>query len=85
MKSERRNVPGTTTTLVTPFHSAGYPMSAVVKNLGAGTVYIGGLDVTTANGFPLELNQALTVDVVNEKIYAVATTTTTIAVFRRGD
>ncbi len=85
MISERRNIPGTTTILVTPFHSAGYPMSAVIKNLGAGTVYLGGANVTTANGFPLELNQALTVDTVNEKIYAIATVTTTIAVFRRGD
>ena len=85
MKSEWRAIPGTITTLVTPFHSAGYPMSAVVKNPGPGTVFLGGANVTTSNGFPLETNQAITVDLVNEPVYAVATVTTTTYVFRRGD
>ena len=85
MISHRPTVGGTTTTLVTPFHSAGYPMSAAIKNPGPGTVFLGGPRVTTATGFPLETNEAITVDVVNEPIYAIATVTTTIYIFRRGD
>jgi hypothetical protein len=85
MKSEKRNIGGTTTILVTPFHSAAYPMSALVRNMNPGTIYVGGKDVSTANGFPIQLNESFTFDVVNEPVYAVATVTTTIHVLRRGD
>lgn len=85
MKSEKRNIGGTTTILVTPFHSAAYPMSALVRNPSAGTVFVGGADVTTSNGFPIQLNESFTFDVVNEPMYAISTVTTTIHVLRRGD
>lgn len=68
--------------------STAYPTGALLKSAtGNGTVYIGGVDVTSSNGFPLSAGEALEVDLVNEIIYAVATTTVsaTLYVLRRGD
>lgn len=86
MKGELRNIGGTTTSLVGVYgNSAVYPTSAVVKNPSAGTVYVGGQDVTTSTGFPLETDDAISIDMVNEGLWAVATVTTTVHVLRRGD
>lgn len=87
MKGELRNVGGTTTVLVGVYgNSAVYPTSAVIKNPSAGTIYLGGhADVTTSTGFPLETDEAISIDLVNEGLYAVATVTTTVHVLRRGD
>lgn len=86
MKGEVRNVGGTNTVLVAIFgNNIGYPMSAIIKNPSAGTIYLGHGGVTTSDGFPLETDESLEVDLVNEGLYAVATVTTTINVLRRGD
>lgn len=85
MKAERPAIGGTNTTIVTPFHSVAYPMSALIRNPGPGTVFLGHHGVTTSIGFPLQTDESLTIDLVNEPLYAVATVTTTIYVFRRGD
>jgi hypothetical protein len=66
-------------------NNVAYPMSAIIKNPGPGTVFFGGQNVTTSNGFPIATDESLEVDMVNEGIYAVATVTTTIYVLRRGD
>ena len=66
-------------------NNVGYPMSAIIKNPGPGTVYFGHEFVTTAVGFPLAANESLEIDMVNEGIYAVATVTTSINILRRGD
>ena len=86
MKSELRAIGGTTTTVVfMPGHAAAYPMSAIILNPSAGTVYLGGIDVTTTNGFPLETDQSIEVDIVAEVLYGVATVTSTVHILRRGD
>lgn len=87
MKAELHNVGGTSTIVVAIYgNSVAYPMSALVRNVnGPGTVYLGHVGVTTSNGTPLQTGESLTVDLVNEALYAVATTTTTINVLRRGD
>lgn len=86
MKAERPAIPANTNTaIVVPFHSAAYPMSALLRNPGPGTVYLGGKGVSSATGFALAMNESLTLDVVNEPLYATATVTTTIQILRRGD
>lgn len=62
-----------------------YPTSALVKNPGPGTVFLGGSSVNTSAGFPLATGEAIEVDTVNEALYAIATVTTTVNVLRRGD
>lgn len=86
MRSEVPSIQSSTCTiLIVPGHSVGYPMSAIIRNPGPGTVYLGGDGVTSATGFPLATDESLEIDVVNEKLYAVATTPTTIYILRRGD
>ena len=86
MKAEFRNVGGTNTVLVAVHgNNVGYPMSAIVKNGSAGTIFVGHAGVTTSNGFPLAFGESLEVDLVNEGLYGVATVTTSINVLRRGD
>ncbi len=34
--------------------------SAIVKNLSGDTAYLGGSDVTTANGYPLDIGESVT-------------------------
>jgi hypothetical protein len=44
----------------------------MVKNVGTATVYIGGSNVTTANGFPLEIGEAATCDLGrNEALFGI--------------
>jgi hypothetical protein len=86
MKAELRNVGGSNTAMISLMaHSAGYPMSAIILNPSAGTVFLGHQGVTTANGFPLRTDQSIEVDLVNENLFGVATVTTTINILRRGD
>jgi hypothetical protein len=66
-------------------NNIGYPMSAIIKNPGPGTIYLGHHGVTTSNGFPLATDESLEIDMVNEAIYGVATVTTTVYILRRGD
>lgn len=86
MKSELRNIGGTCTIIVGVFgNNAGYPMSTVILNNSAGTIYLGHAGVTTSNGFPLATSKSISIDTVNEPMYAVATVTTSVNVLRRGD
>lgn len=86
MKGERPAVTGTSSILVAIMgNNIGYPMSALIANPGPGTIYLGGQGVTTSTGFPLATDDSLTVDLVNEAVYAVATVTTTVHILRRGD
>jgi hypothetical protein len=64
---------------------AGYPGSVAIKNIGAVTVYIGGSDVSSSNGFPLNENDSLEADLVNDQVYAVvASSTQEIRILFRG-
>lgn len=86
MKGERIIVGTAPTVILRPQgFAASYPMSALVRNLSSGTVYIGGQDVDTSTGCPLQPNESITFDTVNETIYAVAVSPTEVAVLRRGD
>lgn len=61
---------------------------ALIHVLGAGTVYLGGSDVTTSNGLPTEKHstpEAVTIP-PNEQLYAiVATATESVRVLVQGD
>lgn len=87
MKGEQRSVtPTTNTTFVMPLGGSGvYPMSALIKNPGPGTIYLGHHGVTSSTGFPLEADESLEVDIVNEILYAITTATTTVYILRRYD
>lgn len=88
MKARRVTVSATTNTIIVAVHgnSVAYPMSGLIRNLGPGTVYLGHEGVTAnTDGFPLNINESLTLDLVNEGVYGISTATTTIYVLRRGD
>ncbi len=67
--------------------STSYPTACLIRvPSGAPTVYFGGSTVSTATGCPLVAGEDIEVDLVNEILYAVCSTTTTrIYVLRRGD
>ena len=65
--------------------TVGYPMSAIIRNPGPGTIYLGGKGVTALNGFPLQTDESIEVDIVNEDLWAITTATTTVYILRRGD
>lgn len=86
MKAESRNIYGTCSMIVSPAgRNVAYPMSALIRNLNVAVVYIGGDGVTSSTGFPLRQNESITLDIVNEGIFAVSTVTTTVNILRRGD
>lgn len=66
--------------------SVGYATAAIIRNLSSGqTVYIGGPDVDTTQGFPLAAGEDLEVDIVGDIIYGVTSTTSCyLYIFRRG-
>lgn len=55
-----------------------------LHNLGGGKIYLGGADVTTSSGYPLDNGQSLSVAVpAGERIYGcVSTGTATLAVLQ---
>ena len=65
----------TTTVARIPHPDGGHsdaPAGVMVHNLGASTVYIGGPDVTTANGYPIGAGEEVTVNLISgEIIYAI--------------
>lgn len=86
MRAEIHNVGGTCTTLVAIYgNNIGYPMSAIILNEAAGTIYTGHKGVTSLEGFPIKLNEFIEVDLVNEDLWAIATVTCTVKILRRGD
>lgn len=60
-------------------------MSALIKNPGPGTVYLGHHGLSSSTGFPLEADESLEVDLVNDDLYAITTATTTVYILRRFD
>jgi hypothetical protein len=87
VKGEQRTIGATTNTILVQRHgaSAAYPMSALIKNPGPGTIYLGHHGLTSSTGFPLNADESLEVDIVNEDLYAITTTNTTAYILRRGD
>ncbi len=66
--------------------SASYPTAALVRvPSGAPTVYFGGQAVTINTGCPLVAGEDLVIDLVNEILYGVCSTSAVVYVLRRGD
>ena len=58
----------------------GGPTTITVLNTGATTLYIGGPNVTTSNGFPVAAGAALSIDNVTvNDLYAVAASSGSLA------
>lgn len=77
----------TVTTSATALHAADAdPHSVAVANVGASTVYLGGSDVTTANGFPLAAGASVPVGLSpSEILYGRVTSgTVEVRVLRQG-
>ena len=86
MKSSQATITATAAAIVDgSAGNNGYPLSATVKNSGATTMYVGGSDVTNSNGFAVGAGEAVSVDLVNDILYAVtASGTTTVQILRVG-
>lgn len=69
--------------------SVALPTAALIRvPSGALTVYFGGSQVTTGTGCPVVAGEDISVDLVNEILYAViesSTTSQVVHVLRRGD
>lgn len=81
-----------TTTAVNPAAGSGnvsYPTACLIRvPSGALTVYLGGSGVSTANGCPIAAGEDIEVDLANEILYGVISSTTTsqtVYILRRGD
>jgi hypothetical protein len=87
MKSEVITANGTAQAVVSADGTSNYPMAALILNNGAATVFFGGADVSTSNGFPILTGSIpLSVDVINEDLYAVtAGTSVELRILRRGN
>ena len=70
----------TTATVIVP--ATNFDQTANLHNLGGGAIYLGGADVTTANGYKFDNGDKLTVTVGDrEALYAIAASGThTVAV-----
>lgn len=85
-----RVVVGTTATLLNPTGESDYYTGQSVMLQGATAFFIGGPDVTTANGFPVLAGVPLAVDLqryngTDEKIYGVvATGSVEVSVLQQG-
>ena len=65
------------TTAVIIVAATDFDQTAILHNLGAGPIYLGGPNVTTNNGFKLDNGAVLTVPIGDhEALYAVAATAT---------
>jgi hypothetical protein len=54
------------------------PESVLIKNISADSVYIGGSNVSSSNGFVLAQNNSITVDLTADQVYAVGAGTSTV-------
>jgi hypothetical protein len=62
-----------TTTAVVIVAATGFDQTACLHNLGGGAIYLGGSNVTTANGYKFDNGDKLTVLVGDhEALYAIA-------------
>ena len=74
LKSQAVNVGVVATAL--PTTALGKRRSMLIQNTGTDVVYIGGSDVTTANGFPLYLRGVIRIDVADDvEIFGIASAT----------
>ena len=71
-----------TTTAIVIVPATNFDQTANLHNLGGGAIYLGGADVTTANGYKFDNGDKLTVTVGDrEALYAIAASGThTVAV-----
>jgi hypothetical protein len=71
-----------TTTAIVIVPATNFDQTANLHNLGGGAIYLGGSDVTTANGYKFDNGDKLTVTVGDrEALYAIAASGThTVAV-----
>lgn len=75
MPTSSQVVVGTTAVIIVP--AVNFDQTAILHNLGAGAVYIGGSNVTVDNGFKLDNGAVLTVPIGDrEALYAVAAAAT---------
>jgi hypothetical protein len=54
------------------------PLSVLIKNTSTDSVYIGGPNVSSSNGFVLAQNNSITVDLTADQVYAVGAGTSTV-------
>jgi len=52
------------------------PRSVLIKNTSTDSVYIGGSNVSSSNGFVLAQNNSITVDLTADQVYAVTASNT---------
>jgi len=80
MPTSAQVVVAVTATVIVP--ATNFDQTANLHNLGGGAVYLGGADVTTANGYKFDNGDKLTVTVGDrEALYAIAASGThTVAV-----
>jgi hypothetical protein len=80
MPTSAQVVVTTTATVIVP--ATNFDQTANVHNLGGGAIYLGGANVTTANGYKFDNGDKLTVTVGDhEALYAItASGTQTVAV-----
>ena len=52
------------------------PRSVLIKNTSTDSVYIGGSNVSSSNGFVLAQNNSITVDLTADQVYAVTSSNT---------
>ena len=64
---------GTSATLITPLSDIATAWGAVIANLGALTIYLGGPGVTTTVGTPVAAGASVTLYPATGPLYAVAT------------
>ena len=80
MPTSAQVVVNTTATVIVP--ATNFDQTANLHNLGGGAIYLGGPNVTTANGYKFDNGDKLTVTVGDhEALYAIAASGThTVAV-----
>lgn len=82
MLSQQITVQTTVTLLVDgTLGTAGIPQASIIKNLtgAAATIYVGDVNVTTSNGFPILAGESASFDLVGQKLYGVVASTTVTA------
>lgn len=66
--------------------SISYPTAAIIRiPSGSGSVWFGGSSVSSTSGCLFVAGEDLQVDLVNEILYGVATTSVVVHILRRGD
>ncbi len=65
--------------------SANYPVSCLITNEGPNTVYLGGVDVTVADGYAFTTAMLpIGFELVGDDVYGITASTTVISVIHTG-